>query len=308
MNKVTVLMSTYNGQKYLREQIDSILKQENVDVSILIRDDGSKDRSFDILSEYAEKYPNIEIIQGKNLGFAESFMNLVYKANEYSSDTEYFAFSDQDDIWLPDKLDSAIRRLESIATSKMRLYFSNTLAVDENLNPLFKTHSESTLRLDKTASLIRYFILGCTMVFDKNVVHFIANHKPVKQVLMHDLWIHQTCAFFGKIIYDDEPHILYRQHSSNAAGVGFSKMERLRRLKNSFRSYERRHFREFNAQNILATYGDLLNETDYQLVDNVANYRKNVLSRIKLLFNKDLSMGSTLSNLAIRTRILIGYF
>ena len=247
-NKVKVLMSTYNGQKYLREQLDSILNQEGIEVSILIRDDGSQDGTIEILSEYAEKYPNIELIEGDNLGFAQSFMGLIYKANEYS-DIDYFAFSDQDDVWQPAKLSSAVRMLEKMNNSRMRLYFSNTMAVDENLTPLFKTHTQSTLRLDKAASLVRYFILGCTMVFDKNLVEFVSKHKPVYQVLMHDLWIHQTCAFFGEIVYDDEPRILYRQHSSNAAGVGFSKVKRISRLKKSLATYERRHFRELNAKN-----------------------------------------------------------
>lgn len=304
-NKVKVLMSTYNGQKYLREQLDSILRQEGVEVSLLIRDDGSQDGTIEILSEYAEKYPNIEIIEGANLGFAQSFMSLIYKANEYS-DIDFFAFSDQDDVWLPGKLLSAVKMLGKIDKSQMKLYFSNTTAVDENLTPLFKTHMQSTLRLDKAASLVRYFILGCTMVFNKNLVEFVSKHKPVHQVLMHDLWIHQTCAFFGEIVYDDEPRILYRQHSSNAAGVGFSKMKRIKRLKKSFGSYERRHFRELNAKNILATYGSLLCNSDYVLISEVANYRDSFKSRIKLLSNKQFNMGTTLSNIALKTRIILG--
>lgn len=304
-NKVKVLMSTYNGQKYIREQLDSILNQEGVEVCILIRDDGSQDGTIEILSEYAEKYPNIELIEGDNLGFAKSFMSLIYKANEYS-DIDFFAFSDQDDVWQPGKLSSAVRMLEKMNNSRMRLYFSNTMAVDENLNPLFKTHTQSTLRLDKAASLVRYFILGCTMVFDKNLVEFVSKHKPVHQVLMHDLWIHQTCAFFGEIVYDDEPRILYRQHSSNAAGVGFSKMKRMSRLKKSLATYERRHFRELNAKNILATYGSLLCNSDYVLISEVANYRDSFKSRIKLLSNKQFNMGTTLSNIALKTRIILG--
>lgn len=306
-NKVKVLMSTYNGQKYIREQLDSILNQEGVEVSLLIRDDGSQDGTIEILSEYVEKYPNIELIKGDNLGFAQSFMSLIYKANEYS-DFDYFAFSDQDDIWLPGKLLSAVKMLDNMNDSRMRLYFSNTMAVDENHNPLFKTHTQSTLRLDKAASLVRYFILGCTMVFDKNLVEFVSKHKPVYQVLMHDLWIHQTCAFFGEIVYDDEPRILYRQHSSNAAGVGFSKVKRISRLKKSLATYERRHFRELNAKNLLATYGDSLTVNDYELISVVANYRKDICKRIKLLLSKEFDMGSGLSTLNKITRILLGLF
>lgn len=306
-NKVKVLMSTYNGQKYLREQLDSILHQENVNVSILIRDDGSQDGTIGIITEYADKYPNIEFIKGNNLGFAQSFMNLIYKASEYK-DIEYFAFSDQDDVWFPEKLESAISMLGDIDGSKMRLYFSNTIAVDDNLKPLFKTHTQSTLRLDKTASLVRYFILGCTMVFDKNLVDFVTSHKPVHNIMMHDLWIHQTCAFFGEIVYDDETRIMYRQHSSNAAGVGFSKLTRMRRLKKSFATYERRHFRELNAKNLLDTYGKILTEEDYALISAAAYYRQNYGNRIKLFKCNKIDMGTKLSNIAIRARIILGLF
>lgn len=307
MKHVKVLMSTYNGQKYLREQIDSILNQQGVEVSLLIRDDGSKDETLNILSEYEEKHSNIEIIRGENIGFAESFMSLIYKANEYD-DVGYFAFSDQDDVWFPEKLYSAVKRLDSMDSSKMKLYFSNTMAVDEKLNPLFKTHDEATLRLDKAASLVRYFILGCTMVFDKNLVSFVSSHRPVYKIMMHDLWIHQTCAFLGEIVYDNEPRILYRQHSSNAAGVGSSKMKRVRRLKKSFATYERRHFRELNAKNLLATYGELFNESDYNLISAAANYRKNIMSRYYLFSSEKFDMGSKLSNLNIKFRIVFGLF
>ena len=307
MKKVKVLMSTYNGQKYLHEQIDSILNQEGVEVSLLVRDDGSKDSTLAILSDYAERYSNIEIVKGDNIGFANSFMELVYKSAE-DIDSDYYAFSDQDDVWLPEKLSTAVKQLDSMDGSKMKLYFSNTLAVDEKLNPLFNTHDRETLRLDKAASLVRYFILGCTMVFDKNVVLFVSNHKPLHKITMHDLWIHQTCAFFGEIVYDNEPRLLYRQHSSNAAGVGFSILTRLRRLKKSFGSYERRHFRELNARNLIDTYSGILSNEDYVLVSIVANYRQNLGNRIKLLKSNIIEMGTNMSNIAIRIRILLGIF
>ena len=307
VKRVKVLMSTYNGQKYLREQIDSILNQQEVEVSLLIRDDGSRDDTLTILSEYSSKYLNVEVVKGGNLGFANSFMELVYKSSK-DNDYDYYAFSDQDDVWLPEKLSSAVKRLESMANSKMRLYFSNTMAVDEKLNPLFKTHDEATLRLDKAASLVRYFILGCTMVFDNNLVNFVSSHKPVYKIMMHDLWVHQTCAFFGEIVYDNEPRILYRQHSSNAAGIGSSKMKRIRRLKKSFASYERRHFRELNAKNLLATYGELLNHNDYNLISAVANYRKGIMNRYYLLNSEKFDMGSILSNLNVKLRIFLGLF
>ena len=300
-------MSTYNGQKYLREQLDSILNQEGVDVSLLIRDDGSKDDTIDILKEYAECHPNIEYIQGENLGFADSFMDLIYRASEYKN-IDYFALSDQDDVWLPNKLYEAIKILGSRDSNKLQLYFSNTFAVDDELKVLFKTHERSKFNMSKESSLVQYFILGCTMVFNKKVVDYLTSHKPIGQIAMHDLWIHQTCAFFGEITYDDEPRILYRQHASNIAGIGRSLKKRIARLMKSMKSYRRRHFREMNARCFLQTYDRELSIEDHNLVSAISNYRDDMRSRFHLLFSNRMDMGSKLSNLNIKFRILFGLF
>lgn len=306
MEKVKVLMSTYNGQKYLREQLDSILNQEGVDVSLLIRDDGSKDDTLIILSEYEESHSNIEIIRGENIGFAESFMSLVYKANEYD-DIGYFAFSDQDDIWLKDKLHTAISMLENIENKNSpNLYFSTARAVDENLNFLFDTVDNDWLVLSKPTSLVRYFMLGCTLVFPKTTVEFICNNKPKKKILMHDLWLNQTCMFFGEIVYDKTPHILYRQHGSNAAGVSGSIKNRIKRLIKSFKTYERRHFREYNAKCLLATYNHLLSEEDKELICIIANYKSSIKNRIRFLMSSKINMGTLSSDIALKIRILFG--
>ena len=103
-NTVTVFMSTYNGEKYLEQQIESILHQEHVKVKLFIRDDGSKDNTIKILRKYS-KLSNIHVIYGDNIGYAKSFLKII-ENNEYTS---YYSFSDQDDIWLPNKLHEAIR-------------------------------------------------------------------------------------------------------------------------------------------------------------------------------------------------------
>ena len=105
---VTVLMSTYNGERFLKEQLDSILQQQDVDVRLCVRDDGSTDGTMDILLEYADA---IELTIGNNFGVGNSFMSMVYSAN---LESDYYAFSDQDDIWMPDKLISAVDELKNI--------------------------------------------------------------------------------------------------------------------------------------------------------------------------------------------------
>ena len=109
MDKVAILMSTYNGEKYLDEQIGSILAQEGVDVTLYIRDDGSSDRTAEIIKYYCKSYHNVSFTQGENLGVGNSFMQLVYDAKDVYY---YYAFADQDDIWLPEKIKMAADKIK----------------------------------------------------------------------------------------------------------------------------------------------------------------------------------------------------
>ena len=131
---VCILMSTYNGEKYLEEQLESLVRQEGVEIRILVRDDGSKDATADIVKRWQAKYPKIiEFVQGENVGFAMSFTHLLQMAVERYPAVEYFAFCDQDDVWLPNKLRIAIDKLTS-HEKELALYISTTKLVDQNLN------------------------------------------------------------------------------------------------------------------------------------------------------------------------------
>ena len=111
MKKVQILMSTYNGEKYVNEQIDSLLQQDHTNLEILIRDDGSKDSTVSILEEYHKENPNIKLIIDKNKGVISSFFELAMKASE---EADYFAFCDQDDYWKPQKISRAVNLLERV--------------------------------------------------------------------------------------------------------------------------------------------------------------------------------------------------
>ena len=127
--KVVILLSTYNGAKYLRELLDSLLNQSHKNISILVRDDGSTDATLELLAEYGNKYNNITYYKGENLKPARSFMDLL----KQSEDADYYALSDQDDVWLPDKIEIAIKQLEA---NKADLYHSAFQMTDSNLNPI----------------------------------------------------------------------------------------------------------------------------------------------------------------------------
>ena len=127
---ITVLMSTYNGEKYLHEQIDSILRQQGVKVNLLVRDDGSTDNTLAILDKYQEE-GLLTFYTGENLGPQRSFLHLLQQAPQ----SDYYAFADQDDIWLEDKLSTGIKQLQN-DKEKPALYFSQTQLTDEELNPI----------------------------------------------------------------------------------------------------------------------------------------------------------------------------
>ena len=319
MDKVLVLLSSYNGEKFLGEQLDSLFAQEEVIVHVLIRDDGSSDNTINLIRERIKQGENITLIEGKNLGFAMSFMALVNEAYNYINEFGFFAFCDQDDVWLPKKLSAAVSMLkEKGLSNKPNLYWSNFTLVDEDLHPFYEPKTDNLETQQETNSyiptmtkptiMVRYFMLGCTMVFDKNMVAFLKKYPTENKLTMHDLWLSQTGIFFGNVLFDNNSYLLYRQHGRNAAGVDNSWSGRWRRFKKSFKTYERRHFREINAQNFLSAYHDILAPEDYKLVESVANYRKSIKKRLELLCDRQINMGSFSSDIFIKLRILLGLF
>lgn len=214
--RVAVLMSTYNGEKYLGEQIDSLLRQTDVELDIYIRDDGSTDRTPDILNEYAKNNYNIHVTAEKNIGLGNSFMSLVFNV---PADFDYYAFSDQDDIWLENKLIKAIELIKENDTPT--LYCSNQRLVDASVR-------EYGVRFDELPDLSTEKILaqnkatGCTMVWNKALQEILRTKRPSEQLLknrIHDVWVAMVASLCGEIIYDETGYILYRQHENNVVGA-----------------------------------------------------------------------------------------
>lgn len=219
MYNVAVLMSTYNGEKYLSEQIDSILAQKDVNIDLYIRDDGSSDKTIDIISSYKSKYSNITLFKEKNIGVGNSFMELLYKVpNTY----DYYAISDQDDIWLDNKILSAINILNH---SNYKLYASNQTLIDKFNNYLRIRYTDTeNVHLKPIEILFSNKLAGCTMVFNNDFFRLLTDKKnrPSKKILnirIHDVWFAMVGSLYDYIIYDKSSYILYRQHDSNVVGA-----------------------------------------------------------------------------------------
>ena len=153
-------MSVYNGEKYLSEQIESILNQNGVDIHLFVRDDGSSDGSKDKLGAYFDN-SNISILESTtNLGYKNSFLKCLEYAIE-DNDFDYFAFADQDDVWLEDKMIRAVNMLDSNTKKEYRLYFSSLQFVKQDLKPTdLKTYNN--LNLSLAPSLVRFSLSGAT--------------------------------------------------------------------------------------------------------------------------------------------------
>ena len=212
--KVLVLMSTYNGERFLEEQIDSILSQEDVNVSLLVRDDGSKDNTCQILSDYALKHQNIELKLCENVGFVKSFSELVKMAVTLDIDADYYAFADQDDIWMPQKLAMACSVLATKDNSKPNLFTSNSMQIDAEGRELELFHKGPEPKFRKGNVLVFGTEQGCSMVFNRKAVEIYSEHEP--SLTWHDRWLYHICYFLGSVTYDHQPLFYYRRHEKNA--------------------------------------------------------------------------------------------
>lgn len=216
MKKVFILMATYNGEKYLREQIDSLLNQKDIDVFIRVADDRSTDSTPAILEEYKKKYKNFDYyINEKNKGFTYNFLDLYFSIKNEKFD--YCAFSDQDDVWLDDKVISGIKKIEEKNSSKGCVYCSNLKLVDENLNEIGLQETVDYSNLQKYSFIASNLATGCTMVVDKKFYDLSMRHYP-EGIHLHDYWLFLIGVFAADYVYDYEAHILYRQHGNNQIG------------------------------------------------------------------------------------------
>lgn len=211
--QVQILLSTYNGEKYLVELMDSLVKQDYPHIRIVVRDDGSTDSTVAILEKYKEKHQCIEVFTGENLGFVQSFFELLKKVGPGS---DYIGFCDQDDVWLPDKVSQALKTLSSCSRSIPSLYCSRLKLVDQDLNWL----SDSIIPAQKLTfnnALVESSAVGCTMFFNRSAYQLLGKYP--EHAIGHDWWCYLVISAFGEIIYDPEAKILYRQHGGNVFGL-----------------------------------------------------------------------------------------
>lgn len=220
---IDILMATYNGEKYIEEQINSILNQTTSDWKLYIRDDGSSDNTVDIIEKFVQRYPDkIFFIKDnkKGLGAKLNFGELIKM-----SSSDYCMFCDQDDVWINDKIEKTLREMNNMESKYGKntpiLIHTDLLVVNENLeiidNSFFKYQGINPNRNSLNNLLFSNTVTGCTMMLNKELTKLI---KIIpEESMMHDWWIALVAAYLGKIYTINEPTIMYRQHSNNTLGA-----------------------------------------------------------------------------------------
>lgn len=301
---VVVLMSTYNGERFLEKQLLSILQQQSCNVHLVIRDDGSSDKTVSIIRRYATIYTNIHLIEGKNVGFVNSFNELIKFVRNCNK--KYFAFVDQDDIWLKNKLQIAIEHLQTANESLPCAFSSNSKLIDQNDKPI-GTYIPFPLRLTKATLLINGLFQGCSMVFNKKAVEIYADHPSPLD--FHDLWMVYICAFFGQFHYSDECLFLYRLHDKNVAGKKVkSKPKGLKAVLASFHFWTQQHSNhQDDAEKFYREFESQLPPNDRKLIFDYIYYKGRFCSKLNLFFNKELypiKLGGLKNDLVYKLHIL----
>ena len=215
---VEVLMSTYNGERFVAEQIASVLAQTHKHLRLVVRDDGSCDRTREAFAEFSD--PRLEVRPGVNLRLPAAFFRLLDDAGD---DADLWALADQDDVWLPHKIARSVARLATVEGPA--LYCARVAVVDEQLNPLY-LHELPWRGPSFANALVQNIALGCTIVINREARDMLRGRWPTECV-MHDAWMYLVLAGCGNVVYDPEVAVLYRQHDDNSVGMGRGPMSRM---------------------------------------------------------------------------------
>lgn len=213
--RVAVLLSTFNGSQYISEQLDSLLSQEDVALDVYVRDDGSLDNTTEIIESYIQRNENIFLIKGNNVGVTHSFFKLL-QLNEVKG-YDYYAFCDQDDYWLKNKLSSMIAEVNN---DKACLVCCSYSVTDENLQIINNVISNEQKKFG--CALVDNHFPGCTMLFNNKLFSVIAvslQNSLAWRFSIHDLWVVLIAIALGEVIVTNKIGILYRQHSKNVIGA-----------------------------------------------------------------------------------------
>lgn len=309
---VLVMMATYNGEKYVAEQVDSILAQDGVDVMLLISDDGSCDSTPQICARYVQNTPNVHFSVNKsNKGVAKNFMDMLYDSDAKSFD--YFAFSDQDDYWMPNKLGKAIEAITA-AGEGPRLYYSDVCNVDEQLNGGSSEYSAFGPYSDSFGLLLTVnWASGCTMVFNSAFASVLQQYVPSVWPRLHDGWVHLVARSTNAQVPDlDHAYIKRRISGQNQVGerglgsLGFQRIAMMPVY--LFKRDANPHWAVKAASELIKGYSQIMDKGCLDLCDTFISAEKSLVKRIKLAFSFEFKSPYPVENILFPIKMLLNKY
>ncbi|MCB2092989.1 MAG: glycosyltransferase family 2 protein [Rhodobacteraceae bacterium] len=294
--EVTILMALFDGERHLRAQLDSYASQTHPAWALMVGDDGSSDAGAAIIRQFADAHRNREIrlIQGPGRGFARNFLGLLQAAGP---SVPLVALSDQDDIWLPEKLARGVKALAAVENGIPALYCARTHIVAPDLTPITLSRYWAR-RFSFANALVQNVAAGNTIMLNRAALN-IAQAVDPGDIAAHDWWLYQIISGAGgRIIWDDEPVLLYRQHPGNEMGRNDTPRAWVARLRQILSG----GFRDWNERNIRALRAaeSMLTPANRALLERFAAMRSAGLSgRLAGLFGTGIYRQTTPATVAL---------
>lgn len=275
MSTVAIIMTTYNGEKYVKEQIDSILVSNYQDFELFIYDDGSNDNTVALMRPYEQQYPDkVHVFQNeKNLGLVRNFLQALSLTT-----MDYVMFCDQDDVWTANKIGITLKRMRNLEAQTGKgtplAVFTDATVVDQNLMELQSSFFESNHLEPKNTDLAHLLmenkLIGCTVMVNAAVRKVLQSNRLPQDAKYHDWWVALIAASFGKIAFVKESTLLYRQHEKNMVGgadfISYIKnrLQNLQHQKEAIRALERQ------ASEFVHLYGEQLSAEKRMIIQTFA--------------------------------------
>ena len=290
--RVSIVMSTYNGEKYLEEQLNSILSSTYQDIDLYIHDDGSTDRTMEILAGYSDRDPErIHVYRNEvNLGYTLNFLHGVCDTT-----ADYIMLCDQDDVWKPDKIRNTLKRMRHMEAQFGKevpiAVFTDAEVVDGCLNKLhdsfFRSGKLNPRKTDLAHILMENKLIGCTVMINASLRRILKSRSMPKMARYHDWWIALIAAACGKIGFLPEQTILYRQHRANVVGS----RSFLSYVKDRISSLEKQRKAvlalEKQAEEFLELYRDYISEDRKQIIHDFAYLQEEGFIRKRMIIHKN---------------------